>query len=79
MSINLQGLSYIGYSRASQSGKPTRAMNPATNSEIEPAYFWGTAEDVSRAAQLAASAFAEYRLPHWLENLAPRRSPCGGA
>jgi len=67
MTLHLEGLSLVGYTRAKQSEKPTPAINPATGAELQPGYFWATTGDISRAAQLAAAAFSEYR--HW----APKR------
>jgi NADP-dependent aldehyde dehydrogenase len=58
--MKLEGLSIIGQSRAKEAGKPTRAVNPATGAELEPGYHWATLQDVEHAAQLAATAFAEY-------------------
>jgi NADP-dependent aldehyde dehydrogenase len=61
MSTNLQGVSYIGYSRGGKQGEPARAVNAADQAALKPDYFWATPEEVSRAAKLAASAFLEYR------------------
>ena len=58
--MKLEGLSFIGNSRAKAVGKPTRAINPATGATLEPDYFWSTTTDVDAAAQLAWKAFAEY-------------------
>ncbi len=60
--MKLEGLSIIGQTRARAAGKPTPAMNPATGAALGPDYFWAASADVDRAAQLAAKAFAEYRL-----------------
>lgn len=58
--MKLEGLSFIGNSRAKAVGKPVRAINPATGATLEPDYFWSTTADVDAAAQLAWKAFAEY-------------------
>jgi NADP-dependent aldehyde dehydrogenase len=60
--MKLEGLSIIGQTRARATGKPTPAMNPATGTAPGPDYFWATAVDVERAAELAGKAFAEFRL-----------------
>jgi NADP-dependent aldehyde dehydrogenase len=62
--VKLEGLSIVGYGRVKPSGKPTRAINPATGAQLEPGYFWATAKDVDEAAALANRAFVEYR--HWI-------------
>ena len=59
--MKLEGLSICGYNRVKPSGRPTPAINPATSGQLEPGYSWGTPEDVTQAAQLAARAFLEYR------------------
>jgi alpha-ketoglutaric semialdehyde dehydrogenase len=58
--MKLEGLSFIGNSRAKANGKPTPAINPATGATLEPNYFWSTTTDVDAAAQLAWKAFGEY-------------------
>jgi alpha-ketoglutaric semialdehyde dehydrogenase len=58
--MKLEGLSFIGNSRAKAAGKPTRAINPATGAALETDYFWSTTADVDVAAQLAWKAFLEY-------------------
>jgi 2,5-dioxopentanoate dehydrogenase len=57
----LEGLSFIGYSRAQPAGQPSPALNPATGAWLPPDYFPATSQDVERAAQLAAKAFAQFR------------------
>ena len=59
--LNLQGLSILGYSRVKPSGTATPAINPATGATLAPGYFWTTQADVDRAASLAAQAFAVYQ------------------
>ena len=59
--MTLEGLSIIGQNRSKPSGKPVSAINPATGGELPTSFHWATGEDVSRAAELAANAFAEYR------------------
>lgn len=58
--LNLQGLSILGYSRVKPSGTATPAINPASGTTLVPGYFWSTRADVDRAASLAAQAFAVY-------------------
>jgi len=57
----LEGLSILGRGRVKPSGKPVPAVNPANGSELPTSFYWANAEDVSRAADLATKAFAEYR------------------
>ncbi len=59
--MKLEGLSILGQRRVKSAGKATAAMNPTTGAALEPGYFWATTPDVESAAQLAATAFAEYR------------------
>lgn len=59
--MTLEGLSIIGQSRVKPAGKAVSAVNPANGSELPTPFHWATAEDVSRAAELASKAFAEYR------------------
>src|ERR1051326_2079679 len=61
--MTLEGLSILGQSRVKAAGKAVPAINPATGSDLAPAYHWATLDDVARAAELATEAFAEYR--HW--------------
>jgi 2,5-dioxopentanoate dehydrogenase len=58
--MELLGLSILGQSRVKASGRPTRAVNPASGARLKPGYYWATAQDGDRAAQLAAQAFLEY-------------------
>ncbi len=59
--MSLEGLSILGQSRVKAVGKAFPAINPANNSELPTSFYWATADDVSRAAELASNAFAEYR------------------
>ncbi len=59
--MKLEGLSILGDGRVQASGRPARALNPATGAALEPDYFLATAADVAQAAQLAAKAFEEFR------------------
>jgi len=59
--MNLEGLSIIGHHRVKPSGKSVPAINPTNGSELPTPFHWATNEDVSRAAELAAKAFSEYR------------------
>lgn len=60
--MKLEGLSLIGHGCAEPKGSPTRAVNPATGENLEPAYYWADAADVDRAARLAWEAFRQFRL-----------------
>ena len=59
--MDLQGKSIIGRSRAAASGKSFQAVNAATGEHMEPAFHGATSADLERAAELAATAFPEYR------------------
>lgn len=59
--MTLEGLSIIGRNRANRAGKAVPAINPATGADLPTSFHWATNEDVTRAAELAAKAFAEYR------------------
>lgn len=50
----------LGYNRAQARGKSIVSANPATGSELVPAYFHASSEDVDKAAKLAAAAFPVY-------------------
>lgn len=61
-SMNLEGLSILGYSRSrAQVEKPNDVLNPATGEKLEPGVFWASTDDVEKAARLAADAFSEYK------------------
>jgi NADP-dependent aldehyde dehydrogenase len=59
--MSLEGLSILGHSRVKPAGKPVPAINPANGSELPTPFYWASSDDVSRAAELASKAFAEYR------------------
>src|SRR6266850_2541129 len=59
--MSLEGLSILGQSRVKPSGKAIPAINPANGNDLPTSFFWATAEDVSRAAEMASKAFAQYR------------------
>src|SRR5215472_9424757 len=59
--MNLQGTSIIGRRRAEASGKAFHAVNAATGEQLDGAFHGATAADLEAAAQLAATAFPEYR------------------
>jgi len=56
----LSGRSLIGFREGSGSAEPLYARNPTTGQQLEPAFISATAEEVDRAAQLAAEAFKTY-------------------
>jgi NADP-dependent aldehyde dehydrogenase len=58
--VKLEGLSLLGYGRAQSRGKAVVPVNPATGSELAPAYFHASSDDVDKAAKLAAAAFRVY-------------------
>lgn len=58
--MKLEGLSLLGYGRSQARGKSLSPINPATGSQLEPAYFYASSEDVDKAARLAAAAFPIY-------------------
>jgi NADP-dependent aldehyde dehydrogenase len=60
--MKLAGLSLLGQNRLKPVGSPRHAINPATGAALDPAYYWATSQEVESAAQLATSAFAEYRV-----------------
>ena len=55
--VNLEGRSLIGRSLGSTAGNAFRGVNPANGEKIEPAFYSGSAEEIDRAANLAADAF----------------------
>ena len=59
--MTLEGLSILGQSRVKPTGKSVPAIDPATGSNLPTSFYWATTQDVSRAAELASKAFAEYR------------------
>ncbi|WP_226477695.1 aldehyde dehydrogenase (NADP(+)) [Pseudomonas sp. MWU16-30323] len=59
--MTLTGTMLIGQHSIPGSREAIRAINPATNLALEPAYAGGTAEQVDQACALAWSAFDTYR------------------
>ncbi len=58
--MKLEGLSILGQRRVQPSGRPTRALNPASGARLKPGYYWASVQDGDQAARLAARAFLEY-------------------
>ena len=58
--MQLTGKLLIGASDVGASEGPLKALNPATNQPIEPAFALGSVADVDRAATLADEAFDVY-------------------
>jgi alpha-ketoglutaric semialdehyde dehydrogenase len=58
--MDLTGLSFIGAQRGQTGGAVFHGMNPATGEALEPAYHSAPAEEVERAARLAAEAFPAF-------------------
>jgi NADP-dependent aldehyde dehydrogenase len=58
--MKLTGNLLIGAHDISATAGTMNALNPATNAEIEPAFAFGTAAEVDRAAELADDAFDSY-------------------
>ncbi|MGO4304282.1 aldehyde dehydrogenase (NADP(+)) [Cupriavidus sp. RAF12] len=58
--MNLTGNLLIGEQEAGATAGSMKALNPATNLSIEPAFAFGGAAEVDRAAQLADDAFDSY-------------------
>jgi len=56
--MTLTGQSFIGSGRGALSGAPIQAINPATGEHLAPVYASVSADEVNRAVELAASAFA---------------------
>ena len=59
--MTLTGNMLIGQHSIPGTGAALRALNPATNAVLEPAYPGGSAEHVAQACALAWSAFDSYR------------------
>lgn len=59
--MTLQGNMLIGQESVQGQSDAIHAINPATNEQLEPAYFGGTREVVERACKLAWGAFDVYR------------------
>jgi NADP-dependent aldehyde dehydrogenase len=58
--MKLTGNLLIGAQEVAATAGTMKALNPATNAEIEPAFAFGTAAEVDRAAELADDAFDSY-------------------
>lgn len=56
----LSGTSFIGSSRSQSSDPFTRAVNPASDIELEPQFYAASAEEVEQALRLADEAFPVY-------------------
>src|SRR5215469_2892978 len=61
VTTELLGTSIIGRSRAARSGKTFHGVKASTGENLEPIYYSADAEDLDRAAHLAAAAFPVYR------------------
>jgi NADP-dependent aldehyde dehydrogenase len=59
--MSLTGDVLIGSKRVSGAERSFRALNPATNEPLEPAFAFATSADVDRACALAWAAFDAYR------------------
>jgi alpha-ketoglutaric semialdehyde dehydrogenase len=57
---NLSGTSLIGFTRSENQDPFTKGVNPATGETLEPQYVSASAEEVSRAVELAGKAFPVY-------------------
>lgn len=58
--MKLTGNLLIGAQEVSATAGTMKALNPATNTEIEPSFAFGGLKEVDRAAQLADDAFDSY-------------------
>jgi len=61
VAVNLQGQSLIGAGRGSGGGGESKAVNPSTGEELEPAYLAETEKGAAEVCRLAGQAFLEYR------------------
>ncbi len=59
--MSLHGLSLLAGTSGTTGGKTFRAVNPATNSSLEPAFHEASAAEVNAALDASAVAFADYR------------------
>ncbi|MFA9276130.1 MAG: aldehyde dehydrogenase family protein, partial [Candidatus Aquirickettsiella gammari] len=59
--MQITGSMIIGQQSIFGSAGTIKAINPATNSEFEPAFGLATNEHVEQACQLAAATFDSYR------------------
>jgi alpha-ketoglutaric semialdehyde dehydrogenase len=58
--MQLNGNMFIGATEVGATNGTMKALNPATNEEIEPAFALGGVAEVERAARLADAAFISY-------------------
>lgn len=58
--MELSGRSFIGNARGAEQSERFRAVNPATGADIEPAFSEASEDEVNRACDLAAEAFATF-------------------
>ncbi len=58
--MEFTGLSFIGSQRGSRDGASFQAFAPQTGEPLQPVYRSATMQELDRAAQLAAEAFASY-------------------
>jgi alpha-ketoglutaric semialdehyde dehydrogenase len=58
--MNLNGNLLIGAQEVCATAGTMKALNPATNLEIEPLFAFGGIEEIDRAAQLADDALDSY-------------------
>ncbi|RKR36238.1 aldehyde dehydrogenase (NADP(+)) [Paraburkholderia sp. BL17N1] len=58
--MKLTGNLLIGAQEVSATAGTMKALNPATNAEIEPSFAFGSSVEIDRAAQLADDAFDSY-------------------
>lgn len=59
--MQIEGKSLIAGGFATSNGKAFHAANPATQENIEPAFYSATSDDVNRAVQAAHAAFSIYK------------------
>ncbi len=58
--MQLNGRSRIGYGLGTENGERFYALNPATGTELQPAFYDASDREVQRAAELAGVAFSSY-------------------
>lgn len=68
--MELTGHMLIGAEDVAATAGSMKALNPATNQEIEPAFAFGGTAEVDRAAQLADDAFESYHATSLAERAA---------
>jgi 2,5-dioxopentanoate dehydrogenase len=59
--MRLEGSHFIGNDRSAQGGDTFRGVDPSAARELDPPYREATAEEIDRAARLAAAAFEDFR------------------